>query len=142
MSYSGEAQDAKGQKFLTYGKISVDVEKLEEQLTTRLIRSSSRDEKFQAVNKTFEEVIRQDRPFGGLLMKIKNAYQEFLQTLSEGKANESQEQILESNGVSNQENSEFNRLCSLQTTLQETQQALEKHKSTETRLDQELKASK
>ena len=75
-------------------------------------------------------------------MKIKNAYQEFLQTLSDGKANESQDQILESNGVSNQENSELNRLCSLQTTLQETQQALEKHKSTGTRLEQELKASK
>ena len=100
ISYSAEAQNAKGQKFLSYGKINVDVEKLEEQLTTRLIRSSSRDEKFQAVNNTFEEVIRQDRPFGGLLMKIKNAYQEFLQTLSEGKE-ESQDQILESNGVSN-----------------------------------------
>ena len=66
---------------MSHGKITIDVEKLEEQLTARLIQSANNEQKIEAVSKTFEEVIERDRPFGSLLMKIKNAYQEFLQNL-------------------------------------------------------------
>jgi len=48
-------------------------------LTTRLREASDNEgKKLQAFNQTFNEIIKRDKNFGSLLLKIKQAYDEYI----------------------------------------------------------------
>ena len=55
---------------------------LETRLSSRLVNSTTQEERIGAVSQTFAEVIEKDRPFGSLLLKIKQAYTDFLKDLA------------------------------------------------------------
>jgi hypothetical protein len=40
--------------------------------------SDNEDRKMQAFNQTFNEIIKRDKNFGSLLLKIKHAYDEYI----------------------------------------------------------------
>lgn len=50
---------------------------MEQQLTARLTRSTNEQQRYEAVTKTFSEVIQKDKHFASLLSKIKDAYHEY-----------------------------------------------------------------
>ena len=56
-------------------------------MVTRIQKSDSCEQRFEAVNEAFAEVIERNRPFGSLLTKIKEAYGDYM------------EEVLEQNGV-------------------------------------------
>lgn len=73
------------------GQMTFDVAKLEAKLSARLIKSNTQEERIVAVSQTFAEVIERDRPFGSLLMKIKQAYTDFLHETQDEDAGGAQE---------------------------------------------------
>lgn len=64
-----------------------DVAQLETKLSARLIESTTQEEKIVAISQTFAEVIERDRPFASLLLKIKQAYTDFLKENSDQEGN-------------------------------------------------------
>jgi hypothetical protein len=76
------------------GQITFDVAKLEAKLTARLINSNTQEEKIVAVSQTFTEVIERDKSFGSLLLKIKQAYTDFIKERERGE-DVGQEQTIE-----------------------------------------------
>ena len=61
------------------GYFTADAIYLEKQLTNRLKEASNNQgKKMQAFDQTFNEIIKRDKNFGSLLLKIKSAYDDYL----------------------------------------------------------------
>lgn len=74
----GHPQDTK-QEVQYQGFFTADAIYLEKLLTNRLKEASdNEDRKMQAFNQTFNEIIKRDKNFGSLLLKIKHAYDEYI----------------------------------------------------------------
>ena len=66
------------------GYFTADAIYLEKQLTTRLKEASDNEgKKLQAFNQTFNEIIKRDKNFGSLLLKIKQSYDEYIRKCSQ-----------------------------------------------------------
>lgn len=61
------------------GYFTADAIYLDKQLTNRLKEAQDNEgKKMQAFKKTFDEIIKRDKNFGSLLVKIKQAYEEYI----------------------------------------------------------------
>ena len=76
----GPSAPADSQQEVQYqGFFTADAIYLEKLLTNRLKEASdNEDRKMQAFNQTFNEIIKRDKNFGSLLLKIKHAYDEYI----------------------------------------------------------------
>lgn len=75
---------------LYQGYFTADAIYLEKQLTNRLKEASDNEgKKLQAFTQTFNEIIKRDKNFGSLLLKIKQAYDEYIRKTALGNSPQS-----------------------------------------------------
>jgi hypothetical protein len=75
---------------LYQGYFTADAIYLEKQLTNRLKEASDNEgKKLQAFTQTFNEIIKRDKNFGSLLLKIKQAYDEYIRKSALGNSPQS-----------------------------------------------------